>query len=133
MATLPPALRDDERVDLTALRRVVENEIENYQYSTSTGMIGNPWTEERVRLELAVMKASVVTPYWTDVELRDTIEQFAPAAAPSQRCVIVADDLKGTLLAFDPVEREFMLAVRHKGVLLSIGVRGDAVGCFMAR
>lgn len=36
-------------------------------------------------------------------------------------------------VVFDPVENEFMLAVRHNDKLSTIGVRGDAVGCFMAR
>jgi hypothetical protein len=45
----------------------------------------------------------------------------------------VADDLKGTILAFDPIENGFLLAVKQKDALLAIGVRGDAVGCFMAR
>lgn len=42
-------------------------------------------------------------------------------------------DRTGFLLVFDPVENDFMLAERHKDTLLSIGVRGDAVGCFMSR
>ncbi len=79
------------------------------------------------------MRAALVAPYWADVELRDTHEQIAAAPAMSRRCVVVADDLKGTVLTFDPIENEFLLAVRREDVLLSIGVRGDAVGCFMAR
>ena len=47
--------------------------------------------------------------------------------------MLVADDLKGTVLAFDPIEKEFLLAVSQKDALLTIGVRGDAIGCFMAR
>jgi hypothetical protein len=34
---------------------------------------------------------------------------------------------------FDPAENDFLLAQRVEGALFSIGVRGDAIGCFMAR
>lgn len=120
-------------MDLETLRRIVENEIEHYLYPSSTDMIGVPWTEERVRAELAAMKGALVSPYWSEVELRDTHEQIAASPALSRMCGVVADDRKGTLLVFDPVENEFMLAVRHNDKLMTFGVRGDAVGCFMAR
>jgi hypothetical protein len=120
-------------MDLETLRGTVENEIENYLYPSSTDTVGTPWTEERVRAELAAMKSALVLPYWNEVELRDTHQQIAASPAQSRTCAVVADDLKGTLLVFDPVEHEFMLAVRHNGRLSTIGVRGDAVGCFMAR
>lgn len=67
------------------------------------------------------------------MELRDTHEQIATDPAILRKCVIVADDLKETILAFDPIENGFLLAVKQKDALLTIGVRGDAVGCFMAR
>jgi hypothetical protein len=120
-------------MDLDTLRRVVENEIENYRYNPSTNMVGTAWDEERVCAELAAMKAALVAPYWTDVELRDTHQQITATPALSRRCAVVADDLNGMLLVFDPVESEFMLAMRLKDELLTIGVRGDVVGCFMAR
>ena len=120
-------------MDLETLRSIVENEIENYFYPSSTSTVGTPWTEERVRAELAVMKSALVSPYWSEVELCDTRQQIDASPALSQTCGVVADDLKGTLLVFDPVENEFMLAVRHNDKLSTIGVRGDAVGVFMAR
>jgi hypothetical protein len=55
------------------------------------------------------------------------------ANPPIDRCVIVADDGRGMLLAFDPVAAEYFLVLRHKGALESFGVNGDAVGCFMER
>jgi hypothetical protein len=79
------------------------------------------------------MESALVPPYWTNVGLRDTHGQIAAKPELSRRCAIVADDRNGTLLVFDPVENEFMLAVRHHDELLKIGVRGDAVDCFMAR
>jgi hypothetical protein len=53
--------------------------------------------------------------------------------APRRKCVVVADDAKGTLLLFDPVEESFVLAERGGAGLTTFGARGDAVGCFRAR
>jgi len=119
-------------MDLETLRRAVENEIQNYRYHAANAL-GTPWAKDRVDAELVTMRSALVAPYWADIELRDTCEQIAAKAALSQKCVVVADDFEGTVLCFDPVENEFMLAQRHNDELLTIGVRGDAVGCFMAR
>ncbi len=120
-------------MDLKTLRRVVENEIQNYRYSPSAHALGTPWAKDRVDAELVAKRSALVPPYWAEIELRDTCEQIAAEPALSRKCVVVADDLHGTVLVFDPVENEFMLAERHKDELLSIGVRGDAVGCFMSQ
>jgi hypothetical protein len=123
----------DTAMDLETLRHSVENDIKNYRYSSSGNTVGTAWSEERIEAELAAMRAALVSPYWADVELRDTHEQIATEQAILRKCAIVADDLKGTILAFDPIENGFLLAVKQKDALLTIGVRGDAVGCFMAR
>lgn len=120
-------------MDLETLRRDVENAIENYRGDATAGTLGTPWAKDRVEAELTAMRAALVAPYWADVELRDTHENIAANVAPSRRCAVVADDRTQSFLAFDPIENESLLAVRHKEGLLSIGVRGDAVGCFMAR
>jgi hypothetical protein len=90
-------------MDLETLRRIVENEIENYLYAASADTLGTPWTEETVCAELAAMKGALVSPYWSEVELRDTYEQIAASPALSRKCGVVANDLKGTFLVFDPV------------------------------
>ncbi len=123
----------DTAMDLETLRRSVENDIENYRYNASPNTVGTAQSEDTVEAELNAMRAALVSPYWADVELRDTHEQIATHPAISRRCAVVADDLKGTVLAFDPIEKEFLLAVWQKDALLTIGVRGDAIGCFMAR
>jgi hypothetical protein len=123
----------DTAMDLETLRRAVENDIANYRYSSSGNTVGIAWSEERIDAELTAMRAALVNPYWADVELRDTHEQIDADPAILRKCAIVADDLKGTILAFDPIENGFLLAVKGKGALQTIGVHGDAVGCFMAR
>ena len=120
-------------MDLQTLRRAVENDIDTYRYEVSTNSVGTAWAADRVEAELAAMRAAIVDPYWVDVELHDTHEQIAAHPAVLRKCVVVADATKGRLVAYDPMENEFLLVVRQEGVLLTTGVRGDAVGCFMAR
>jgi hypothetical protein len=79
------------------------------------------------------MRSALVAPYWTEVDIRDTFEQVSSDVSPCRSCAVVADNGHGTLLLFDPTGNDFLLAVRSGDGLRSIGVRGDAVGCFMAR
>ena len=118
---------------LSNLRQRVEKEIETYVYECPDEAIGNPWTDEAVQNGLCQFRASLVQPYWTEVEIRDTFDQVGMPVAPQRKCVVVADDGKGMLLLFDPVENSFTLAERHGAGLTTFGVRGDAVGCFLAR
>jgi hypothetical protein len=106
---------------------------ETYVYECPDDAIGNPWTDEVVQTGLAQFRISLVEPYWAEVEIRDTFAQVGMTAAPRRRCAVVADDAKGTLLLFDPVENSFVLAERSGAGLTTFGVRGDAVGCFLAR
>ena len=50
---------------------------------------------------------------------------------PIRQCVLVAADGEGFELYYDPADEEFVLAMGDPP--RTIGVRGDAVGCFMAR
>lgn len=120
-------------MDLDTLRRKVENDAKNYQYDPGGEAAGTAWPKDRVEAKLGAMCAALVEPYWADVELHDTHEQIAAAPAIVRRCAIVAVDPNGPILAFDPVENEFLLAVNLGDALVSIGARGDAVGCFVAR
>ena len=124
---------ESKEVDLSRLRQRVEKEIETYVYDFPDTAIGNPWTDAAVQQGLANFRASLVEPYWTEVEIRDTFEQIGMIEAPHRKCVAVADDGKGMLLLFDPTEDSFVLAERGSTGLTTFGVRGDAVGCFLAR
>ncbi|MFI5089497.1 MAG: hypothetical protein ACHP7P_05525 [Terriglobales bacterium] len=118
---------------LSSLRRAVEKEIDAYVYECPDGAIGNPLSDEAVAKGLAEMRASLVEPYKVEVALRDTFEQVGMEQPPRRDCAVVADDRRGMLLLFDPVEDEFVLAQRVDTGLSTFGVRGDAVGCFLAR
>lgn len=116
-----------------ALRRAVENEINTYEYATPSGGIGSPTPADRVAAELTAMRSALVTPYWADVDIRDTLQQVSADKGPRLRCAVVADDGRGSLLLFDPTQNDFLVALRHDGGLRSVGLQGDAVDCFMAR
>jgi hypothetical protein len=142
--TKPPFVRDVDwqmreymrwtvTMDFEDLRRAVEAEIDGYRQPTALGMVGNPLPADRIEVEVAAMRAALVTPYWAEVDTRDIFQQVASDAGPIVRCAVVADDASGSVLAFDPMEHEFLIAVRQNGRLRSVGVRGDAVGCFIAR
>jgi len=123
---------DDEY--LLRLRRGVETEIRDYVYEfPDNGMIGNRMPEARVAQGLAQMRTSLVNPYWVEVEVRDTIDQIEMDVPILRKGAVIADDGKGTVLLFDPIAGEFVLAQRVATGLVTIGVRGDAVGCFLAR
>ena len=124
---------EPKEVDLSRLRQRVENEIETYVYEFPDNAIGNPWSDAAIQQGLAKFRASLVEPYWSEVEIRDTFEQVGMTAGPRRECAAVADDGKGMLLLFDPAEDSFVLAERGSTGLITFGVRGDAVGCFLAR
>lgn len=118
---------------LLRLRREVEQEIHSYVYEVPDDAIGDRMTDMAVADGLARMRGSLVDPYWVEVEVRDTFDQIGMSVPPHRKCAVVADDGKGMVLMFDPVEGSFVLAQRGAKGLSTFGVRGDAVGCFLAR
>ena len=118
---------------LSYLRQSLEKQIDEYVYVFPDWATGNPIPPERIAAGLAEMRASLIDPYWVDVEIRDTFEQCGMSSGPRRRCVVVADDRKGMWLLFDPPEQSFVLARRTDTGLVTFNVRGDAVGCFLAR
>jgi len=124
---------EPKEVNLSRLRQRVEKEIETYVYDFPDNAIGSPWTDAAIQQGLTKFRASLVEPCWTGVEIRDTFEQVGMTAGPLRKCAAVADDRKGMLLLFDPVEDSFVLAERGSTGLTTFGIRGDAVGCFLAR
>jgi hypothetical protein len=109
---------------LAELRRKVELEIDEYVYELPEGAIGNPWPPDKVEEHLRAFRTALVEPYWTDVIDDDKQRKC---------CVAVADDKKGYLVVFEPDAQKFMLVMQKGNDLISFGVDGDAVGCFLAR
>jgi hypothetical protein len=119
-------------MDLEELRRRVVDEIDHYVYLVPEGANGRPWNPEKVDTKLRGFRSALVQPYWVDIIRRDTFEQIKSADHLMNRCVVVADDRHGIVLAFDPSASEFLLAERRADTLVSFGMSGDAVGCFLA-
>jgi len=119
-------------MNLTALRQSVEQDIAAYVYVVPAGAVGRPMPQTWVASQLVEMKASLVQPIWRAVAIRDTFEQTKQVATELRQCILVADDRKGNELYYDPVVSGYVLA--HTGdPPTTFNVRGDAVGCFMAR
>jgi len=78
--------------------------------SLSRHTIGNRWPDAKVADNLDQMRASLIDPYWAVVELRDTLDQVRMSNSDHRRCAAVADDGKGMVPLFDPVEESFVLA-----------------------
>jgi hypothetical protein len=113
-------------VNLEELERYVLDEIESYRYEVPEGALGRPFSAEKVERLLSEMRAALVKPEWRVVEKRDMPDEFE-----LRRCVLVADDRDSYELYYDPLEEDFVLAIGDPPQ--TFGVRGDAVGCFMAR
>jgi hypothetical protein len=111
------------------LERYVLEEIESYRYEVPEGTLGRQLPNEKVEQLLGEMREALVPPEWRVVEQRDAHEDAQNE--PARRCILVADDREGYQLFFDPAQGDFVLA--HGDPPRTMGIRGDAVGCFMAR
>ena len=111
----------------------VEEELRDYSYSVSPNALGNPWSSSRIDEQLALMRRSLVIPYLIQVKMEQLFELIKSDIYEIRSCAVVADANDGYLLVFDFAKQEFLLVQLFEGHALSIGVRGDAVGCFMSR
>ena len=110
------------------LHRFVLQEIDSYRYEFSEGAVGRPLADEKVDRLLAEMRAALVEPKWETVVIRDTPEGPPLDPHEERQCILVADGHTHSLY-YDPSENEFFLADGGG----SMGVWGDAIGCFMAQ
>jgi hypothetical protein len=117
-------------LDLDELAHRVLHEIESHRYEIPDHA-RRPLPDEKVQRLLAEMRAALVEPQWGMVEQRDTPEQMSLDPPEVRRCVLIADDGEVYQLYFDPSDNEFVLTAGDPPA--TFGVRGDAVGCFMAR
>jgi hypothetical protein len=120
-------------MDMHELRKRVSAEIDNYVYEYPPGMVGNPWPAAKVEAQLQALRSALVEPYWVDTVALTDPWRHSNAVKATTRCAVVADDGAGCVLAFDPASDEFFLATKTDSAVKSIGVDGDAVGCWMAR
>ena len=114
------------------LRRETERQISTYVYQVPEGAIGIPLPADEIRDDLNKMRLCLTEPRWEEVHIRNTPEEIRTGEGVSRVCVTMAEE-EGYVLVFDPVEEEYHLAWRSEHGLGTWGVRGDAVGCFLAR
>jgi hypothetical protein len=108
-------------------------EIDNYVYEYPPGAVGNPWPAAKVETQLQAFRSALVDPYWADAVSAANPWRLSDGGKTTTRCAVVADDGSGYVVAFDPRSDEFFLATKADNGVKSIGVNGDAVGCWMAR
>lgn len=114
------------------LRRELENQISAYVYEVPEGAIGSPLPADTISADLNSMRLCLVEPHWEEVNICDTREESWTGVGVKRVCVTMAED-EGYVLVFDPVDEQYHLAWRSEHGLGTWGVRGDGVGCFIAR
>jgi len=119
----------DRRVNLEDLERYVLEQVESYRYEVSNAALGRPMSQDWVMQQLAELRAALVKPEWRLVVNRDRPKLGVKPKA--HHCVLVADDGDGLELYYDPVGEEVVLSSGDPPE--TFGIRGDVVGCFMAR
>lgn len=129
-------MEDKNDLDFDALVAFIRKEIDEYDYPAltkdRTDLVGVPLAEDVVIADLARFRAALVKPYWIDVDRRDTLADMESETPVVERCSVVTDDRDGYLLAYEPHKQEFLLVYRTEDRCVSIGIRGDAVGCYLA-
>jgi hypothetical protein len=113
------------------LRGEVEREIAGYVYDHPADAIGSPLPDHVIRNDLNAMRLCLIEPRWEEVNICNSLGNMN-AKTVRRMCVTMAED-EGYVLVFDPVEEEYHLAWRGEQGLGTWGIRGDAVGCFIAR
>jgi len=121
-----------EGMHIASLRTFVEREIDRYVYVVPEGSVGNPMPDSWVQQQLTELKDALVEPKWITVQIRDTSDQWEADPPILRECVLIADDRKRYQLYFDPERNDFVLAYSGNPPE-TFNIRGDAVGCFMAR
>ena len=95
---------------------------------------GVPWSAERYRAQIDLLRAAIIAPYRQRFLLDETYEHATVAEKPQAEYWVVAAT-RDVLVWFDEVSGEFGLGEPATGHSLprSIGIRGDLVGSFCAR
>jgi hypothetical protein len=114
------------------LRRELDHQILGYVYEVPASAIGSPLPAEEIRAYLNSMRLCLVEPRWEQVNICNTHEESWTGVGVTRMCVTMAED-EGYVLVFDPVDEQYHLAWRSEHGLGTWGVRGDGVGCFIAR
>jgi hypothetical protein len=118
-------------IDLAKLRVAVQQELDDYPVPPPRhpDLVGSALPAEWFERGLAEMREALVEPYVTEAVWFDSVAQ----QQVSRPVAVVADDQGAHVIALDIEGDEFELFFRSDDALHSMNVRGDAVGCFLAR
>ena len=118
-------------IDLAELGVEVRQELDNYPVPPARhpDLVGSALPAEWFERSLAEMRDALVEPYITEAIWFDTVTK----ERVSRPIAVVADDQGAHVIALDFEGDEFELFFRSDDALHSMNVRGDAVGCFLAR
>ncbi len=109
---------------------LVEREIAEYRYEPGPGLVGQPWTTERVAQELAALRAALVPPRRATLH----VESYTGEPLHASEAWVVAEAADGTVVVYEPASHDFWLVQREaSGDFRTFGVNGDLAGTFMAR
>ncbi|MBW8303232.1 MAG: hypothetical protein K0M78_04685 [Brevundimonas sp.] len=118
-------------VDLAKIRADLEHEIETYPVPPPRhpDLVGSALPASWFQEGLTEMRDALVEPYLAEALWFDGLANERVA----RPVVVVAEDGQGHVVALEIEGDEFELLRRVDGSLFSMNVRGDAVGCFLAR
>ena len=114
------------------IAEMISRELEKFTYEPPprAGLLGVPWSKERMAQEIASLRAALIEPKLVSVELADD-----PRARTTRRLwVVTRPDSNGYVLVFDPDTARFGLAiVASSGPPETVAVWGDLVTTYGAR
>ena len=120
-------------MDKQSLRQFVKKEIQEYEYVIPEDTVGNPMKTDWVLNQLQQATDCIVDPYLEKMWLQDTYEQIKDKKNKiTQQLWVVAKD-SNFVVFYDSTNKEFGLAHFFNNEFITLGTRGDFVGCFMAR
>lgn len=94
------------------------------------GPVGSAWPIEDLERDLEAMRQALIDPYWLEATVGVALLGQAERV---ERCVVVAEDRHGHLLAYVPSQDEFSVLRQYQpGKFGSFGLDGDAVGAFIS-
>ncbi|HWL39961.1 MAG TPA: hypothetical protein VNO75_06965 [Gemmatimonadaceae bacterium] len=112
--------------------RVIRYEVDAFtqEVPSRDGLLGVPWSQERMAQEISALREALSEPKLVPVEIADD-----PRARETRMLwVVTRPDSNGYVLVFDPVGPRFGLAVTgHSGPPQTVAVWGDLVTTYAAR
>jgi len=126
----------DDKTLFDRLKSDVAEAIATYtdpmKLSPRTEPIGHSKPDEFFTERLAEMRDHFTEPHWIEVAKRDSIEECCAEVPVMMRCVALTRPEADLRLAYSPDHDEYLLVQDWNDRFASIGIWGDAVGCYAA-